>query len=226
MEKGNTARVLTSFLEGMKDGGYDVELFYSSSLSIKPCACGEMYCWYKKPGECCFQDDMQMLYAKLREADILILATPVYIPLPGAMQDLINRLCPLTEPRIETREGRTRVKFRDDIAITKFALVSTGGWWELGNFDTVVRIAVELAENTSVQFAGAMLRPHASLMRREGELTEDGKAVLKAAKRAGHELATEGVMSAETLADVSRPLISEEGLRQTLNSMLDEVAGR
>jgi multimeric flavodoxin WrbA len=208
----------------MKDGGYDVELLYSSALEIKPCACGEMYCWYKKPGECCFQDDMQMLYAKLREADILILATPVYIPLPGAMQDLINRLCPLVEPMIETRQGRTRVKFFDDVAITKFALVSTGGWWEMGNFDTVVRIAKELAENTSVQFAGAMLRPHASLMRLGGELTEDGRAVLDAAKRVGYELATNGVMSADTLAEVGRPLISEEGLRRTLNSMLEDAA--
>ena len=107
----------------------------------------------------------------LREADILVLATPVYIPLPGEMQNLINRLCPLVKPKLETREGRTRARFHDEVRIQRIALVSTGGWWEKGNFGTVGRIAQELAESASVKFAGALLRPHAGLMRRQGELT-------------------------------------------------------
>ena len=111
--KGLTATVLASFIQGMEDAGSDVELFYASRLDIKPCACSEMYCWYRVPGECCFKDDMQSLYPRLRQADILILATPVYVPLPGAMQDVLNRLCPLLEPLLETREGRTRARFRE-----------------------------------------------------------------------------------------------------------------
>jgi hypothetical protein len=86
MDKGNTARVLGPFIQGMVDAGSEVELFYASRLKLKPCACNEMYCWYTRPGECCIQDDKQSLYPKLKEADTLILATPVYIPLPGAMQ--------------------------------------------------------------------------------------------------------------------------------------------
>jgi hypothetical protein len=97
--------------------------------------------------------------------------------------------------------------------------VSTGGWWEKGNFDTVVRITKELAENTSVAFGGAVLRPHASLMRQEGELTQDGEAVLQAVRRASHELATKGVMSQEILQAISRPLIAEEELRARYNRL-------
>ena len=105
MEKGNTAMILSPFAQGMMDAGADVEIFYASRLKVKPCTCGEMYCWYKKPGECFIKDDMQGLYPKLKEADILILATPVYIPLPGDMQDIINRLCPLLKPLLEKRHG-------------------------------------------------------------------------------------------------------------------------
>ncbi|MCK4411008.1 flavodoxin family protein, partial [Candidatus Bipolaricaulota bacterium] len=137
MGKGYTAMVLTPFMQGMMDAGSDVELFYTSRLRVKPCACGEMYCWYKKPGECCIKDDMQLLYPKLRKAEILILATPVYIPLPSEMQDIINRLCPLIKPFLETREGRTRARFHEEVGIQKIVLVSTGGWWEKGNFGTV-----------------------------------------------------------------------------------------
>lgn len=208
MERGNTAMVLNPFIEGMMDAGSDIELFYASRLKVKPCACGKMYCWTEMPGECCIKDKMQLLYPKLREADILILATPVYIPLPGDMQNIINRLCPLLDPVFEFRKGRTRARFRKDVRIQSIALVSTSGWWEKGNFGTVVRIVKEIAEDASVKFAGAVLRPHASLMRQGGELTQDGRVVLDAVRRAGYELTKDGVMRQETLAMISRPLIS------------------
>lgn len=214
MSKGNTAMVLNSFIQGMMDAGADVELFYARRLKIKPCTCGEMYCWRKRPGECCIKDDMELLYPKLREAVILVLATPVYIPLPGEMQNIINRLCPLVEPLLEFREGRTRARFRKDVKIRKIVLVSTSGWWERENFGTVLRIAEEIAEDASVEFAGAVLRPHAYLMKKKGELTEDGESVLNAARRAGYELVKEGLMSKETLEAVSRPLISVDELWQ------------
>ncbi len=219
-DKGNTATVLIPFIQGMKDAGSDVELVHVSRLTIKPCACGEMYCWYTKAGECCIRDDMQSLYPRLRAADTLVLATPVYIPLPGEMQNLINRLCPLAEPYLETRQGRTRARFREDVDIRRIVLVSTGGWWEMGNFGTVVRIAEELAENTSVEFAGAVLRPHAFLMKREGELTPEGQGIVKALRRAGLELVLEGVISEEVLDVIGHPLISQEELRDLYNRRL------
>jgi len=220
MEKGNTAMILTPFIEGMTEAGSDVELFYASRLKVKPCSCGEMYCWYGKPGECCIKDDMQTLYPKLREADILVLATPVYIPLPGGMQNVINRICPLVVPFLETREGRTRARFREDVKIQKIALVATGAWWEKGNFGTVVRIVEELAKDASVEFAGAVIRPHAFLMKQQGELTQAGEAVVNAARRAGHELVKDGKMDRETLETISRPLISQEELRRRYNRTL------
>ena len=225
MEKGYTALILTPFIQGMIDAGGEVKLFYTRRLKVNPCTCGQMYCWYKKPGECCIQDDMQVLYPQLREADILILATPVYIPLPGEMQNFINRLCPLIDPTLENREGRTRARFRKQVKIRKILLLSTGGWWEKANFETVLHITEELAKNASVEFAGAVLRPHAFLMKEKGKLTKDGEAVLNAVRRAGYELVKEGGMNKETLDAISRPLISEEGLRRRYNDELGQKKG-
>ena len=200
--------VLNPFIEGMTDAGSHVELFYASRLKVKPCACGNMYCWTQMPGECCINDKMQMLYPKLKQADVLVLATPVYIPLPGDMQNIINRLCPLLDPVLEFRKGRTRATFRKDIRSRTIVLVSSGGWWEKGNFGTVVRIVKELAEDAGVEFAGAVLRPHVDFMREGEGLTQDGRAVLDAVRKAGHGLIKDGVMRQETLAAISRPLIS------------------
>jgi len=210
MDKGNTAMVLTPFIQGMMDAGSDVELFYASRLKVKPCTCGEFYCWNEMPGECCIKDNMQLLYPKLREADILILATPVYIPLPGEMQNILNRVVALIDPVLEFREERTRARFRKDVGIRKIVLVSTGGWWEKANFGTVLRIIEEIAEDASVEFAGAVLRPHANLMKENKELTRDGETILSAVRRAGYELIKEGVMNKETLDLISRPLISQD----------------
>jgi multimeric flavodoxin WrbA len=213
-DHGNTGALLTAVLDGMGDEKWEREVIHASGLDVRPCT-GSMRCWYREPGRCYIDDAMQGIYPRVAAAEILILATPVYVPLPGDLQRVINRICPFLVPELVTKEGRTRARFRDHVKIRTIALVATGGWWELGNFEVVVQIAEELARNASVAYAGSLLRPHAGVMGRGESLTEDGRAVLEAARRAGSELATRGEFSSETLEAVSRPLVSrEEYLRQ------------
>jgi len=51
MDKGNTARILGPFLDGMSEAGAEVELLYTRKLKINPCY-GEYDCWLKTPGKC------------------------------------------------------------------------------------------------------------------------------------------------------------------------------
>lgn len=222
MENSDTAMLMGPFLEGMQEAGASVELFYVKRLNIKPCT-GDFHCWNTKPGECIIADDMQMLYPKLRSADILVLATPVYIPLPGEMQNFMNRLCPLMEPILEKREGRTRARFHENVKIKKIVLVSACGWWELSNFGTVLRIAEELAKNVGIEFAGAILRPHASLME---ENKEKAKIIVDALKQAGLQLIRNGKIAHDILEIISQPLISEEELRRRYNESYMNVKSR
>lgn len=197
--------LLNAFLDGAKEAGASVELFYAKKINVTPCT-GELQCWNRTPGQCHIQDDMQILYPKLREADVLVLATPVYAPLPGEMQNLINRLVLLIKPSLETREGRTRARVRPDIKLSKIVLVSTSGWWEKENMGTVLRIAEELAKDMNIEFAGALLRPHASELRNK----EKARIIMEAARQAGSQLVQEGHISKETLDTISQPLISLE----------------
>ncbi len=48
MEKGHTALTFTPFIQGMMEAGPEAELLYIGRFKIKPCTCGEMYCWYEK----------------------------------------------------------------------------------------------------------------------------------------------------------------------------------
>jgi multimeric flavodoxin WrbA len=213
MEKGNTTFTLAPLIEGMKKAGAEVEIVYTKKQKILPCI-GCFKCWGETIGECFIQDDMQELYPKLKETDILVIATPVYIQLPGLLQNFFNRLCPLVEPILEFRRGRTRVKFHDDVKTSKILGLVVGGWWEIENLDLVSKIIEELSENTSSEYVGTIRRPHASLLKQE---TEKNKEILSTLESIGQKLITEGKLDTKDLEFVSQPLIGEEQYREFLN---------
>lgn len=217
MEKGDTETVLAAFLSGMREADAETETIYPTRLKIRPCDCGEMRCWFKHPGECHHPDDMRDLYPRLSQAHIVVLATPVYVPMPADMQNFLNRLTPLLDPAVETRGGRTRARLRSHVKIEKFVLVSSGGWWEKENFGTVWRIVQELAENAGIEAAGPVVRPHVSAMKRDGELTADGQSVLRAAAQAGREIIEKGFIKDTTLEEISRSLLSREVYNRWFN---------
>ena len=131
------------------------------------------------------------------------------------MQNFLNRLVSLMDPEEVMRDGRTRIRFKGDVGISKVVLVSTSGWWEKGNFRTVVRIAKEIAEDASVEFSGALIRPHSSLW---GEDEGRTKEVLKAVRQAGYQLVKDGKISDVLLKTISQPLISrKERIRRLKN---------
>jgi hypothetical protein len=121
------------------------------------------------------------------------------------MQNLVNRLVPLMDPVLKWKNGRTRARLRSDVKIRKYVLVSTGGWWEMGNFGTVVRTVKELAKTQNVEFAGALLRPHSQYL---DENHGQAEQVYQAARQAGFELVKEGKISDKLLKIIGQPLTS------------------
>jgi multimeric flavodoxin WrbA len=218
MDKGNTHVILEPFLEGMKEVGADVEIFYTKKLNINPCQ-GCYICWLKTPGKCFQKDDMQMLHPKLREADIWVLATPVYFgSLPGPMKTLIDRMNPLFEPFIELYYGHCCSFPRQGTKYGKVVLVSCCGYWEMDNFDLLLPHVQYLRE-----FAGALLRPHADALRPMMEMGEPLDDIFEAAKEAGRQLVRDGKMSAETLTTVSRELMPLEMYIATTNEYYQQA---
>jgi len=63
--------------DGARDAGAEVELYDLHKMDIKPCD-GCDACRGKASKGCIIKDDMQALYPRLCEAEILIIASPVY----------------------------------------------------------------------------------------------------------------------------------------------------
>ena len=218
MEKGNTALILNPFLEGLKEEGVDVELFYISKLKVNPCL-GDRSCWTKTPGKCIQDDDVKMLLLKLHSADIVVFACPVYVDgMPGPMKTFIDRLIPNIQPFFELREGHCRHPPIEGHRNAKFVLVSNCGFWEMDNFDPLITHVQAICKNASWEYAGALLRPHGPAFRamlKEGYPVQD---VLNAAKKAGKELAKTGKMNKEALKIISRELLPLEMYVETTNA--------
>ena len=223
MGEGNTALILNPFLEGMREAGAEVELFYTKKLKVNPCQ-GDYNCWLRTPGKCIHKDDMEMLLPKLARADVWVFATPVYFDgISGAMKIFMERMLPLVEPFFELRDGHCRHPRRAGTKSGKVVLVSNCGFWEMDNFDPLLVHIKAICKNVDREFAGALLRPHGPGMRRmlEGGYPLDD--IFAAAKEAGRQLAADGRMSSETLKTVSRNLVSLEQLTQGANQFFQQV---
>jgi multimeric flavodoxin WrbA len=74
--KGNTAVLSEQLAAGARELGAETEIIYLHGLDIQPCdACDG--CQSGGKG-CVIGDDMQDIYPKLRSADAIVIATPVY----------------------------------------------------------------------------------------------------------------------------------------------------
>jgi multimeric flavodoxin WrbA len=229
--RGNTAVILDPFLEGMREAGAEVELLYTKKLKIKPCR-GDLNCWLRTPGECSQKDDMEALLPKLRDSDVMVFATPLYVDgMSGPMKMFLDRMIPLGLPFIELRDDHCRHPARDPhLHQGKVALVSNCGFWELDNFDALVTHMEAICKNFGREFAGALLRPHGGALRAMLELGAPVQDVLDAAKDAGRQLIQDGKMRPETLATVGRELLPREvyleRANQNFQDALDEVEKR
>lgn len=77
-KSGNTAALLNSLIKGMEENkGAEVEQVFLQEKRISPCTSCK-HCHKVHPGQCKIDDDMQELYKKIKSADLMILATPVY----------------------------------------------------------------------------------------------------------------------------------------------------
>ena len=75
-KNGNSAALAEQVSHGARKAGAKVESVYLAGLEINPCdACDA--CQEGNDG-CIVQDDMQSLYPKLKQADVIVICSPIY----------------------------------------------------------------------------------------------------------------------------------------------------
>jgi multimeric flavodoxin WrbA len=87
--KGNTDLLLAELLRGAQSRGAETETIVLQNLKIAPCAhCDSCL----KEGKCRIQDDMQAIYDKMADADVIVLASPVqFAGITAPVKAMIDR---------------------------------------------------------------------------------------------------------------------------------------
>ncbi len=90
-KQGNSSLMADEFIRGAKEAGHDAEKIYLTDKSVKGClGCGACQ---RNGGQCVQKDDMNEIYEKVKNADVLVFAFPVYFyTWNGQMKTVLDRL--------------------------------------------------------------------------------------------------------------------------------------
>lgn len=90
-QKGNTAQMINAFKEGATTSGHQVNVVEVCKKSIAGCLACE-YCHTRGNGSCIQKDDMREIYGLLKNADMLVIASPIYYHgISGQLKCAIDR---------------------------------------------------------------------------------------------------------------------------------------
>jgi len=106
--KGNCELLLRAALDAAKAAGAETELVLLKDMHIGYCdGCDTCVTGGKSEGECHIEDDMQPIYAKIEDADAMLLASPNYYSnVSGLMKSFMDRLLVFYSRRKEKLRGK------------------------------------------------------------------------------------------------------------------------
>jgi putative sterol carrier protein/putative NADPH-quinone reductase len=206
---GNTEQILQPFLAGAREAGAQTEVVYLKEKRIEHCM-GCFTCWTSTPGVCIHEDDMAALLEKIRDVDVLVFATPLYVfTVSGLMKDFMDRMLPLAQPFILKR-GQHFVhptRYPRDKP-TKYVVISNAGFPERHHFSALEETFRRLTDSPEDDLAGMICCAGGELFR-QPEMRESLAWYVDATRQAGREIVERGHISSETLAVLDRPLVDD-----------------
>ncbi|MFH0870070.1 MAG: flavodoxin family protein [archaeon] len=195
---GATDIILDKFLDGAKDAGADVEKIYLKDKKINQCT-GCFTCWTKTPGVCVFKDDMPDILNKVKKADIIVFATPLYIfNMSAGMKTFIERMTmPLLDPHLVTLGNLTRHPRRFKDLHEKWVIISVCGFPEIEHFQGLDLCFEQTARSGEIEIAGKIYRPSSQMLINKSAQMPF-KSYLGNCYLAGKEVVTNGRVSENT----------------------------
>ena len=103
--RGNTKQMTEAFRAGALSAGHQMDVVDVCRLHINGCVACE-YCHTKGKGACIQKDDMSQVYDLLKEAEMLVIASPIYYHgLSGQLKCVIDRFYsaayPIKPPKLK-----------------------------------------------------------------------------------------------------------------------------
>ena len=147
--KSNSDRLAEEVIRGAKDAGHEVELVSLKGKEIRFCI-GCLAC--QKTQKCVLKDDAVRIAEKVKEAETLVFATPIYYyEMSGQIKTLLDRLNPLYPSDYKFRKVyMLSVAAEDEDYVPEKAVSGLQGWVD----------CFEKAELAGTLFCGGISDPN------------------------------------------------------------------
>jgi len=210
--QSKTEIMLSSLVAGMEEAGAQVEVVHLRTKTVKNCI-GCYTCWTKTPGRCIHRDDMaDELFPKFLDADIAVLATPLYhFTMNAAMKAFIERTLPVLEPYLRHKGQTTHHPLRGKHPA--MVVLSVAGFPEMSVFD---HLSSHLRFMYGRGLIGEIYRPAAEAMVL-GPYKKAREDILSAVTEAGAALVKTMKIPGETLERITQPLGDKEVMAGAAN---------
>ena len=222
-KNGVTDLILQRFLAGAREAGAETETIYLAKKKINYCT-GCLSCWLVHPGTCIHSDDMAEILEKRTAADMLIYASPVYVDgFTAQMKTMMDRCITLGQPFIVEHKGHSRHPGQEKYRRSKRAkmvLISTCGFGEIDNFDSIIFHMKAIARNMAGEYLGEIVHPMGPALQIVGQSDpERAKPVLEAFYRGGLEAVSDNAISEETRKAAAVPVMSIKEFTEMVNKV-------
>jgi multimeric flavodoxin WrbA/putative sterol carrier protein len=214
-ENSNTLKLANAFIGGINNNGNNfIETITISQKTIEHCR-GCFCCWEKTPGKCIIKDDMETIFEKYINADLVIWSFPLYYyGIPSKTKAFIDRLLPNNMPDIIMNDdGRAKHLTRHDLQHQRHILVSTCGFFTVkNNCEAMVKQFEIMFDNRLT----TILCPEGELFR-VPQLEERTDEYLSYVTKAGEEYITQGFFSNDIQNKLNEPLFPAEQFMEMAN---------
>jgi len=227
-EFSKTMFIVNQFCQGAKSEGAVIEYVKLKDKKIKSCI-GCYTCWTKTPGQCIFKDDMADLREKYRKADLVILASPLYIfNVTGLMKNFLDRLLPNMKPYMLIDDGVTKHphRFAED-KVQGFVVFSAAGFPEVEhNFDGLKGMFRCLHSHSEKSFLmGEFYMPGAEMIA-QPVYSERRKKIEQACFQAGKQAVAEGKIDSGFMQTVALMEIAQTKFQEQADYFWESLDGK
>lgn len=184
VKQGNVETFLTRAVRGLPGKDIQADIIHLSGLKIQDCLHCNFCLTKQKEGKyCSIKDDAQEIFEKAEQADILVLATPVYFMRPSArMAAMVDRL------RVFIFGNLTAGRMRNKIGVSMAVSWLRHGGLELTHmanittFLTLEMIPASIHKGASPLGASAVAGPDGELLQHVRLGIESDEAGLQSAR--------------------------------------------
>ena len=111
---GHTTVVLDHYLKAFNDAGHHVETLFLRGMKMIPCIdCAKC----KETGECAIPDDMTLVYQNIKEAQFIVMASPVYFNSVSSFMKIMIDRCQVYWSKKFVLKDRKKTKDKDGVLI-------------------------------------------------------------------------------------------------------------